>query len=93
MTFQSKRVSSNNGKLTVTGDLTIKDVTREVELRGENAGPVSDPISGKRKMGFELKGDINRSDWGINWNVPMSAGGFMLSDRLTLAIDAQAIEE
>jgi polyisoprenoid-binding protein YceI len=93
MTFQSKRVSSNNGKLTVTGDLTIKDVTREVELRGENAGPVSDPISGKRKMGFELKGEINRSDWGINWNVPMTAGGFMLSDRLTLAIDAQAIEE
>ena len=43
-------------------------------------------------MGFGLQGQIKRSDWGINWNVPMSEGGFMLSDSLNPAISAQAIE-
>ena len=92
ITFVSKKVASDAGKLTVVGDLTIKDVTREIELRGEHAGPADDPISGKRKMGFGLEGEIKRSDWGINWNVPMSQGGFMLSDNLRLNISAQAVE-
>jgi polyisoprenoid-binding protein YceI len=93
ITFVSKKVSSGQGgKLTVVGDLTIKDVTREISLTGEHAGPADDPISGKRKMGFGLEGEIKRSDWGINWNVPMSQGGFMLSDNLRLAISAQAVE-
>jgi polyisoprenoid-binding protein YceI len=93
ITFVSKKVSpGQGGKLDVVGDLTIKDVTNEVQLTGEHAGPVSDPVSSKRKMGFGLQGQIKRSDWGINWNVPMSEGGFMLSDTLTLNISAQAIE-
>ena len=82
---------TGDGRFSVSGNLTIRDVTRSVEFAGEYSGPVDDPISGKRKIGFELTGELIRKDWGIEWNVPMP-GGFMLADRVTLTIDAQAIE-
>ena len=87
----SKVLRFEDGKFRVAGDLTIRDVTKPVELAGEYSGPVEDPISGKRKIGFQLTGDIAQRDWGIDWNVPMP-GGFMLADRVTLTIDAQAVE-
>lgn len=88
----SKVLRFDEGKFRLAGDLTIRDVTKPIELSGEYSGPVDDPISGKRKIGFELSGDIAQRDWGIDWNVPMP-GGFMLADRVTLTIDAQAIED
>ena len=88
----TKIVPSNGNDFEVHGNLTILGVTKPVMLKGEYAGPVDDPVSGKRKLGFEMAGDISQSDWGINWNVPMSAGGFMLGDRVRLTIDGQAIE-
>jgi polyisoprenoid-binding protein YceI len=79
------------GRFRVQGDLTVKDITRPLALEGEYSGPVDDPVSGKRKVGFGLSGDIAQKDWGIDWNVPMP-GGFMLADKVTLTIDSQAIE-
>jgi len=91
--FASSRIQDKgNGKFAVTGNLTIKGVSGEVELDGEYAGPVADPISGKRKVGFELKGQIDKKDFGVTWNVPMEGGKFMLADRVNLNINAQAIE-
>jgi polyisoprenoid-binding protein YceI len=79
------------GKLTLNGNLKIRETTRPIELEGEYSGPVDDPISGKRKIGFELTGVLTQKDWGLVWNVPMP-GGNMLADRVTLTIDAQIIE-
>jgi polyisoprenoid-binding protein YceI len=87
-----KIVPGKDQHFDVEGDLTILGVTRPVTLKGEYAGPVDDPVSGKRKVGFALEGDVAQGDWGINWNVPMTAGGFMLGDRVRLTIDGQAIE-
>ena len=90
--FDSQGVMvQEGGRFRVNGNLTIRDLTRPVELEGEYNGPVDDPISGKRKIGFLLTGDIVKTDWGIDWNVQMP-GGFMLADRISLTIDAQAIE-
>jgi polyisoprenoid-binding protein YceI len=90
--FQTKRVQDKgNRKFDVVGDLKIKDVSGEVQLQGEYDGPVNDPISGKRKVGFNLRGEIDKKDFGVTWNVPME-GGFMLNDKVQLRIDAQAIE-
>jgi polyisoprenoid-binding protein YceI len=88
----SKVVDRGNGACEVAGDLTIRGVTREVTLRGEYSGPVLDPISGKRKVGFLLNGDVVKNDFGITWNVPMELNAFMLADRVAVTIDAQAIE-
>jgi polyisoprenoid-binding protein YceI len=80
-----------SGQLEVTGDLTIRGVTKPVTLHGEYGGPVLDPISGKRKAGFLLHGEVRKSDFGITWNVPLG-DAFMLAESVQLTIDAQAIE-
>jgi polyisoprenoid-binding protein YceI len=91
--FESTSVTApDDGRFRVTGNLRIRDITRSIDLAGEYSGPVDDPISGKRKIGFQLSGDIAQKDWSIDWNVTMP-GGFMLADRVTLTIDAQAIEQ
>jgi polyisoprenoid-binding protein YceI len=91
--FTTTRVRDlGKGQCEVTGALTIRGVTRDVSLRGEYSGPVLDPISSKRKVGFLLNGEVFKNDFGITWNVPMELNAFMLADRVTLTIDAQAIE-
>jgi polyisoprenoid-binding protein YceI len=90
--FETTKVTRiDNERFKVEGSLTIRDVTRPVTLEGEYSGPVDDPISGKRKIGFEVSGNVAQKDWGIDWNVPMP-GGFMLADRVRVTIDAQAVE-
>lgn len=90
--FATEKVEpGNDSRFRMSGNLTVRDATRPLQLQGEYSGPVDDPISGKRKIGFSLSGDIAQKDWGIDWNVPMP-GGFMLADKVTLTIDAQAIE-
>jgi polyisoprenoid-binding protein YceI len=91
--FASKSVKDGgNGAFEVTGDLTIRGVTREIALSGEYNGPVNDPVSGKRKIGFSLSGEVLKDDFGITWNVPMELNAFMLASGVSLTIDAQAIE-
>lgn len=93
MEFATRRVQDKgNGKFDVVGDLTIKGTTGEVRLNGEYAGPATEPFGGKRKVGFKLTGEIDKKDFGITWNVPLADGSFMLNDKVTLNIDAQAIE-
>ncbi|HLF79768.1 MAG TPA: YceI family protein [Dehalococcoidia bacterium] len=89
--FATRAIRVRGGKFDVEGDLTIKGKTLPVTLNGEFAGPANDPVSGKRKFGFLLSGDLVQKDWGISWNVPMESG-FMLADKVSLTIDAQAIE-
>jgi polyisoprenoid-binding protein YceI len=90
--FATKQVTDKgNGRFSVLGELTVKGNTGEVELEGEYAGPVHDPISGKRKVGFTMRGEIDKTAFGVDWNVPMESG-FMLADKVTLDINAQAIE-
>jgi polyisoprenoid-binding protein YceI len=90
--FATRTVTEKGkGRFDITGDLTIKGNTGEVRLEGEYAGPVNDPISGKRKVGFTMRGEIDKTTFGVTWNVPME-GGFMLADKVTLDINAQAIE-
>ena len=91
--FVTKSVrDKGNGKFEVTGDLTIKDVTGEILLNGEYGGPVNDPVSGKRKVGFLMTGDIPKDEFGVTWNVPMEDNRFMLAQSVSVTIDAQAIE-
>jgi polyisoprenoid-binding protein YceI len=72
----------------VDGDLTIRGVTREVKLDYEHSGVVTDPY-GNTKVGGTLTGTINRSDWGLTWNVPLGGGGMLVSDAIKLEIDGE----
>lgn len=74
----------------VTGDLTIKDTTKPVTVDFELTGTARD-ASGNDRIGFEGSTVINRRDWGVNWNVPLEAGGVLVSEKVTLEFEVSAI--
>jgi polyisoprenoid-binding protein YceI len=92
MVFETKSMVPRGGdRYTVVGDLTIKDVTRELELEYEHAGGGTDPY-GNRKFGGSLTGTIKRSEWGLSWNVPLDSGGWLVSDDINIDIDVEVAE-
>jgi polyisoprenoid-binding protein YceI len=92
MVFVSKEIGpKRDDTYSVIGDLTIKDVTHEVELTYEHAGEGIDPY-GNRRVGGTLNGSISRSDWGLKWNVALETGGWLVSDKIKLEIEVQATE-
>lgn len=88
------REFQKNGEDTyrVIGDLTIRDVTREVEIETELLGIVDDP-RGFQRVAFEGTTTVNRDDFGVQWNRVLEAGGFMVGQDVTISISAQFINE
>jgi polyisoprenoid-binding protein YceI len=76
----------------VTGDLTIKGVTKPVTIEFEYTGNAVDPY-GNHRIGFEGKTTINRKDWGVNWNAALEAGGLLVSEKVTLEFEVSAIRD
>jgi len=74
----------------VTGDLTIKGVTRPVTVDFEFTGAAVDPF-GNERIGLEGKTVVNRKDWGVNWNAALEAGGVLVSEKVTLELEVSAI--
>ena len=76
----------------VTGDLTIKETTKPVTVRLEFTGSAVDPF-GNHRIGLEGSTEINRKDWGVNWNAVLEAGGMLVSDKVTLEFEVSAIKD
>jgi len=89
ITFVSKSVVPNKDDLAVTGDLTLKGVTKEVTFTVEFGGFGND-LYGNYKLGLTAKTVINRNDFGVSWNAPLEAGGVLVGDDVTITIDLQA---
>jgi len=93
MTFRSTNVRHGKGdQWTVTGDLTIGDVTRPIELDVTYEGAATSPW-GATSIGFSASGKLNREDFGLNWNQALETGGVMLGKDVTLEIEAEAIAQ
>jgi polyisoprenoid-binding protein YceI len=93
MTFRSTRIDGDPaGEFKLVGDLTIKDVTREVTLNGEFQGRGGDPWGGER-MGFEVSGKINRKDFGLHWNQALDSGGWVLGDDIKMTIEVELVKQ
>lgn len=93
LTFRSKRVTEQDGtSFTLVGDLTIKDVTREVALRVEFEGVAVSPW-GQEVVAFTARTEIDREDFGITWNVALETGGVLVSKKVTIEIEAEAIRK
>lgn len=91
MTFRSTSVQRHgDDQFTVCGELTIKNITRPVDLQFTFLGIATNPY-GQVSLGFTGHGTVNRKDWALTWNVALEAGGFILGDRITLELDASAI--
>lgn len=88
MAFTSKSFTDDK----IIGDLTIRDVTKEVTLDVDFNGIAVDPY-GQTKAGFEISGKINRKDFNLTWSAVTEAGNVVVSDQVKLVIDAQFIKQ
>jgi polyisoprenoid-binding protein YceI len=76
---------------TITGEITIKGITKEVTLNTEYNGMSVDPW-GNTKHGWEITGTINRTDFGLVWNAPLETGGVLVGEEVKLIMDIQMME-
>ncbi|ABF86338.1 YceI-like family protein [Myxococcus xanthus DK 1622] len=92
ITFKSTKVEKASGNgLKVTGNLTIRDITREVVLDAEQLGGAKDPW-GNVKTAFEAKTSVDRRDFGLTWNQALEAGGVLVGEKIEIAIEVQAVK-
>ena len=76
----------------LSGDLTIKDVTKPVTFEVEFNGVQADPW-GNTKAGFEAEAEIKRADWGLTWNAAIEGGGVLVSDKIKIVLDVQLLKQ
>ncbi len=76
----------------VTGDLTLRGVTKPVTIELEYAGAAVDPW-GNTRVGFEGSTKVNRKDWGVNWNAALEAGGVLVSEQVALEFEVSATKD
>jgi polyisoprenoid-binding protein YceI len=90
ITFKSKRVEKGGtGALKMTGDLTIRGVTKEVVLTVEGPSPVIKDPWGNRRVGGQATTKINRKDFGLVWNAALETGGVVVGDEVDITIDVE----
>jgi len=90
--FKSTVVKADGEDLEVTGDLTMKDITKSITLKVEFAGITKDPY-GNVKAGFSFAGKLNRKDWGINFNAALETGGVMLGEEIKYEGEIQLVKQ
>jgi polyisoprenoid-binding protein YceI len=92
LTFRSTKVEeAGDGRFEVTGDLTVRGVTKPVTIGFEFTGAVQDPW-GNTRLGFEGGTTINRKDWGVDWNMPLQAGGVLVSEKVNLEFELAIVK-
>ena len=92
ITFVSRSITQLDPEhFNVNGDLTIKGVTKPAEVQWELTGLATDPF-GTRRVGFEGTTTLNRSDYGVNFNAALEAGGVLVSEKITLELDVEAVK-
>ncbi|HEX9980034.1 MAG TPA: YceI family protein [Flavobacterium sp.] len=92
LTFRSTSVRRKGDDYEMTGDLTINGKTNPVTLPVEYSGMMTDPW-GNTKVGLNIKGKINRKDWGLTWNSALETGGVLVSDEVRLHIEIQLVKQ
>ena len=88
MKFVSKSFDGEH----LIGDLTIRDVTKEISLNADFNGIAVDPY-GQTKAGFEITGELNRKDFNLTWSAITEAGSIVVSDKVKLVVDVQFIKQ
>jgi polyisoprenoid-binding protein YceI len=91
MTFRSKRIERHGEEYNVTGDMTIRDVTREVTFKVTDEGHAKDPW-GNQRWGVSATANINRRDFGLNWNVTLETGGWLVGDQVKIATEMELVQ-
>ncbi|HEY8424594.1 MAG TPA: YceI family protein [Limnochordales bacterium] len=91
--FKSRRIEPvGEGRYKVTGDLTMRGVTREVTVDVTFEGRVKDPW-GNERVGFSAETRLNRKDWGLNWNAILEAGGVVVGDEVRVNVQTEFVRK
>jgi len=90
ITFVSKKITHKGNDYTVIGEMTIKNVTKSVTLKGELMGTAVG-FGGEHRAGFHAEGKINRKDFGVNFNAMLETGGLVVSDEVKIVLDIEGI--
>jgi polyisoprenoid-binding protein YceI len=95
ITFKSKKVEkAGEGKLKVTGDLTMKGVTKEVALDVDAAAKeMKNPFNGAIVRGMSATTQLNRKDFGLNWNKSLESGGVLVGDEVKVALELELVKK
>jgi polyisoprenoid-binding protein YceI len=93
LTFRSKKVEANgNNDGYLIGDLTIRDITKEVKLKVDHTGQAKNPFTGQISAGFSANGVINRKEFDLTWNQALETGGVLVGDEIKLNIELEIIK-
>ena len=90
--FVSTAAKRTSDGYSLTGDLTIKGVTRPITLAVTEEGAGVDPW-GNQKVGYAATGKFNRGDFGLNWNAALETGGVLVSDEVKVSLDVQLVKQ
>ncbi|MCE2712140.1 MAG: YceI family protein [Cryomorphaceae bacterium] len=91
LTFRSTEIKKDGSELIISGDLTIRDVTKKVQFSSEFSGIVIDPY-GQIKAGFSIEGKIKRSEFGLTWSAVTEAGNIVVGDEVKLHAELQFVK-
>jgi polyisoprenoid-binding protein YceI len=89
--FVAENVDLDGESVLVPGEITIKGVTKAVELAGTISQPITDPY-GNERLGLRLSTRLDRTDFGIDWNMPLPTGGPALSNEVTIVAELQLVK-
>lgn len=90
LTFESASLRRDGGRLVLSGDLSIRDVVRRVNLEVEESGRGIDPW-GNERMGLTATAKIDRRDYGLTWNQALETGGILVGNEVKIVIEVQAV--
>ncbi len=92
MVFESKKIEKvGDGRYKITGDLTIRGVTKEVSLDGEYEGSAKDPW-GNDRIGVTVNGELLREEFGLKWNTPLDNGGVLVGSKVKFEVRVELIK-
>jgi polyisoprenoid-binding protein YceI len=91
ITFRSTKVEADkSGTWAVTGDLTVRDVTRPVTLQVDFDGASGSPM-GDERVGFTAATEVDREDWGLTWNMALETGGVLVGKKIRIELNVEAV--
>ncbi|MCU1554041.1 MAG: polyisoprenoid-binding protein [Arthrobacter sp.] len=92
MTFRATSIRGDGEDYVLSGDLTIRGITKPVDLEVEYTGVAVDPY-GATRAGFSAEAEISRKEFGLTWNAPLEAGGLLVSDKVKINVEAAMVKQ
>lgn len=92
LSFESREVERSGGNLTLRGDITIRGITRPVELKGTVSEPLTD-YTNRERIGLQLEASVDRTAFGVNWNAPLPSGEPALANDVKLVAELYFVRE